>query len=439
MLRSPHRIKKKLLLHVDVNQTIMMTCIGKSNAYVIQCELSQDEQYKYIWQEDLPEMTYHAYITKYKLDKNDKEFRDKTIAEIENFVQELKTRNNPFFNEIKKRYDTCLDKLNSQKNIVPSFYNLLNWLKTTNQEYKILIRTFGADGQTILKELHEHANLNFIRARFGYSLCLMSDLPENNQNNAEFGKIYLSEYGNYIVRDQENIVRSGFLKDISMDDIKKLSKGLNVPKLKADIMRDASKEGYIPESDADGQFILNISDGSKVDLRTNDLNEMYKCWIDTDQHLAIRDNYDRWSQHTQHWKYSKSFPFERDTKQNISIFFDDNIKTDHSTTNIVAPYDVNTKQFVEVSCALEEGYAHPIEPLKAIEDDNYFITLVKATLEKVTVKENINNNAMNDMLFKNPSKIFTPMLETKSVGVSSKYTNSISEETHKMITKIALK
>src|SRR4029079_13871126 len=112
-------------------------------------------------------------------------------------------------------------------------------------------------------------------------------------------------------------------------------------------------------------------------------NTIYPYWLKTKKHIAIQDNSDFWKQHNEDWKHSKLFPFERSPKKNISIFFDDNIKLDNTQKNIVAPYDIHTQQFIDVKTTFEEGYTYPVEPLKAIEDDNYFIEMVKATLEKV--------------------------------------------------------
>lgn len=278
---------------------------------------------------------------------------------------------------------------------MPSFYNLLNWLDSEQHQYKVLIRTFGGDGDVIAKELKEHANLNLIPARFGYTLCLKSDLPENNVQNAVFGKVYVDENGHYIIRDLNNTVQSGLITEMKVD-LTNLSKGLNDLKLKAEIMKSASEAGFVPKLNPDGHFFLNVSNGSQVELNTDDLNEIYRCWAETDQHLLIRDNYDRWGQNNQHWMHGKPYPLERSSEKTISIFFDDNIKADKSEKNIVAPFDVNTNQFIDVQTSFEEGNSYPIKPLKAIEDDNYFISLVKATLSKTA-----------DLV---PNKTFTPML-----------------------------
>lgn len=406
---------KTLLLHVDINQTIMMTCIGKSNSYVIQSELAADEQYKDKWEAHLPEMTYHKYLTEHKLlpFKGTKELRDKTIQEFENFVPMLESTQHRFFNEVKKRYDLCLEKLNNPKNakIVPSFYNLLSWLESEKHQYKVLIRTFGGDGDVIAKELKEHANLNLVPARFGYTLCLMSDLPENNLENAVFGKVYIAENGQYVIRDQKGIVQSGIVTDIKVD-LTNLSKGLNDLKLKAAIMKSAAEAGFVPKLNADSHFFLNVANGSKVELNTDDLNEIYRCWTETDQHLLIRDNYDRWGQNNQHWMHGKPYPLERSSEKTISIFFDDNIKADKSEKNIVAPFDVNTNQFIDVQTSFEEGNSYPIKPLKAIEDDNYFISLVKATLSNTS--ELMQNKTFTPMLL--ASQVITAVQPSENLG-----------------------
>jgi hypothetical protein len=152
-IKAHAKSRKTLLLHFDVNRTIIMTGTGKSRTYVIQCALGELSQYKDVWENGLSEMTYYDYIHKYKLApyKGTSEFKKKSIEEMENFLKELDERNHPFYLEIKARHDRYLTKLNSQgdNNIVASFYNLLKWLETTGHNYKILIRTFGRDRSEI--------------------------------------------------------------------------------------------------------------------------------------------------------------------------------------------------------------------------------------------------------------------------------------------------
>lgn len=334
-----------LLLHFDVNKTVIMKGSGKSNSFVIQEELAGC--YRDIWEEGMPEMTYHEYVTKQKLApyKGTDEYRVKVIYEIENFISDLQKRNHHFYDEVKKKHDYYLEKLNSQGNldIVPSFYKALNWLESIKREYKIqdfkiLIRTFGKDRNAVVKELRENAHLRFISAEFN----------------------------------------------------------------------------------TDGQFTLKVSDYPKAEFQSTDLSAIYKYWMNTDQHIAIQDDYNRWAHNEKNWMYGKAYPLERSNKQTVSIFFDDNIEVDKdSKTNIVTPFDVETGQYVAVSAIVEEGFAYTVEPFKAIEDENYFISLIQKTLE-------------------NSNRIFTPMRATQ-VNTFSESFNPIAHECEGQNNKVGCK
>jgi hypothetical protein len=74
----------------------------------------------------------------------------------------------------------------------------------------------------------------------GYELVLMSALPGKDENKAEFGKIYLSETGEYIVRDP-----SGSVKKNRIDKIKiNLEQDLNEPDFKSAILEQTTKAGH---------------------------------------------------------------------------------------------------------------------------------------------------------------------------------------------------
>lgn len=322
---------KKLILHLDVNQTIIMTCIGKSLSYIITCSLAEDIQYKDIWENDLSEMTYYEYITEHKLKsyQDTPEFRAKTIEEITNFIPFLEKNNHRFYSEIQKRHDACVQKMeNAQGKIVaPSFYNLITWLEEEKQDYKLLLRTFGADGDAVVKELQQYTKLDFIKAEF----------------------------------DQ--------------------------------------KEAPV-----------------------SDLSQMYDYWLNIPSHIAIKDNYARWDNHKEHWRYGKHYPYERYSQQNISVFFDDNIKAakHNPQRGIITPYDVDAKEFVEPATALAEGNAYCVQPVKVIEDDNYFIAKVQNTLA----------------LVENKSKTFTPMLNQQNKTAANQIEQCSEEKTAKAVFSI---
>lgn len=78
----------------------------------------------------------------------------------------------------------------------------------------------------------------------GYDFCLMSKLPDNKPEKAEFGKIYLS-VGSYCVRDpQGNVHQAALPKELGITPenlVEKLKDG----KFKTSLLRLASKAGHI--------------------------------------------------------------------------------------------------------------------------------------------------------------------------------------------------
>ncbi|PWY56575.1 hypothetical protein DGG96_05475 [Legionella qingyii] len=75
-----------------------------------------------------------------------------------------------------------------------------------------------------------------------YELALMSELPDNDSKLALAGKIYLSDNGDYIVRDQNGTVRRGRL-DATID-LSNLADRLNDLALKNSILDCTSKTGH---------------------------------------------------------------------------------------------------------------------------------------------------------------------------------------------------
>lgn len=96
----------------------------------------------------------------------------------------------------------------------------------------------------------------------GYDLVLMSELPENNAQAAEAGKIYLADNGDYIVRDLNNDVQQGKLeKDLKDKDIdlRDLANRLNELELKITVLTITADKGYThpPKVGTEGLILRN--------------------------------------------------------------------------------------------------------------------------------------------------------------------------------------
>lgn len=76
-----------------------------------------------------------------------------------------------------------------------------------------------------------------------YDLELMSNLPNNDQNQAEPGILYLSPAGTYVVRNPEGEIKTGSLKKSDMD-LSDLTHRLNDAALRKSILEVTTKASY---------------------------------------------------------------------------------------------------------------------------------------------------------------------------------------------------
>ncbi len=77
----------------------------------------------------------------------------------------------------------------------------------------------------------------------GYDLALLSTLPDKNKAKAENGIIYLSENGQYVVRDSKGVLQEGTLNTIDID-LSQLQMNLENSDLKSAILKVTSNAGH---------------------------------------------------------------------------------------------------------------------------------------------------------------------------------------------------
>ncbi len=111
--------------------------------------------------------------------------------------------------------------------------------------------------------------------------------------------------------------------------------------------------------------------------------DLYELVRNSDHHLAIRDDWHWWFSHGEHWEYGKPFPIDLNDASRISLFFDDNARSDpvFPMRNIVAPYDVHTGISVHPNELIEKNRVIPVEMLEALCDENYYIRFVESVLD----------------------------------------------------------
>ena len=165
VLLNSHEKPMKLILHVDVNKTIIAEDAANSKNLDKVLIESLAKQYKGIWNSSLTqEITYVQYVKEYLFpgDKSDRALRRKRGAAVHSFLDVLKSMNDPRYPIILERFRNARKKVGLQKGrIFNSFYKLINYLEREGITYTIVLRTFGTDLGEISHELAAQANLVF--------------------------------------------------------------------------------------------------------------------------------------------------------------------------------------------------------------------------------------------------------------------------------------
>lgn len=94
-------------------------------------------------------------------------------------------------------------------------------------------------------------------------------------------------------------------------------------------------------------------------------------------HYALQDDYPHWKSHGFQTSGGKPFPIDRDQKDIISVFFDDN--ADDPDKPIICPLNGNQK-VENTNELLAQGNIVAVNPKEAILNEDYFINKIQALL-----------------------------------------------------------
>ncbi len=104
----------------------------------------------------------------------------------------------------------------------------------------------------------------------------------------------------------------------------------------------------------------------------SDFNEIHDFF--SKHHMAIQDDHHHWHyQHREQSTGAKPFPFKIDGDV-ITIFFDDNLKSKQIVQVIDLDRPARHPSYDEL---FQQGYLHPVDTLKAIEDEGYFVNHIR--------------------------------------------------------------
>lgn len=102
-------------------------------------------------------------------------------------------------------------------------------------------------------------------------------------------------------------------------------------------------------------------------------------------HVAIRDDWSYWSQEgCMKSQFGKPFIIDRNDKEVLAIFFDDNIRLDDENENIIAAIDATTGQSLSIKELAKTKQVVRVDTLSAILNDHYFLENVHATLSHLS-------------------------------------------------------
>lgn len=158
---------QKLVLHFDVNKTIIATdsVQNKGLAQAINGILAENTFYPW---NGTDQESYYSYVTR-EIAKNNPnlhpaspEFKSKRSQLISGFLEYI-TQYQPLWFQCLNEKVRMLQLLRAKELVVfPSFFNLINWLDTHFKDrYVIYLRTFGTDLPEIMPIIEQYTSLKF--------------------------------------------------------------------------------------------------------------------------------------------------------------------------------------------------------------------------------------------------------------------------------------
>jgi len=203
----------KIILHVDVNKTIMAEdpAGGKSVSDVLIGALA--ETYEDRWDSTITHpMSYKEYVDTHLFPgaKGDQELKKLRNAQVARFIEYLAETNHPLHSEIQGRYARLLAKLNNHESIIfPSFFAAIRYLDAHAIPYSIVLRTFGKDLDRVMDEFDCCLAPRFFswKGEFNESILTMTSLDSGEivilRTTAEV-YAFLQTHGNVAIHDDWN-------------------------------------------------------------------------------------------------------------------------------------------------------------------------------------------------------------------------------------------
>ena len=295
----PLRVSEEtvLVIHVDINQTIVPvdTVQQKGAPDVIAHALAKFMTCK--WDDDTNPMSYHDYVFNVAIPgpRSDRALKKQRKERVVQFVDYLEEIDHPFASQTRVTHATALqiiaDSSTAERRVVPSFYKLIEVLQREKIRFRIVLRSFGNEVNTVAEELTRNAHIAFRRGSF---------------------------------------TAHGF--------------------------HEVGKEDLMP---------LGATDTFKLFQQSS--------W-------AVQDDWAYWNSREEQFQYGKLFPYHV-SEYVHPMFFDDNIFSASSKTNIVCPFDFVPAENGDIDELISKRILVPTDLVASVFDENYFINHVARSLE----------------------------------------------------------
>ena len=265
----------------------------------------------------------------------------------DNILKEINKENSeypPFFRDLYK---------NGYIFVFPSLFRLMIELEEKKREFILIFRTFGNDFDNVIKEYNSFCE--------GNHPIFLKEIGNQKQikkyfdgtHNSKDYRIKESNFG-VVYRFDESIKNIilvfGTLQRLRIKNEDELFSFYEKQKIKNNIkIIKGGKNIY--------EFIKNFSSFSKKNS------------------FFINDHYEIWFKHDKNKSYGKPMFIDPENKNIETFFFDDNIMNNSDSKSIVDCRNVNTGNIIESEDIIEK-YLIATDPLKAAEDEFYFLNLI---------------------------------------------------------------
>ncbi|AIK96859.1 hypothetical protein ID47_09120 [Candidatus Paracaedibacter acanthamoebae] len=158
MLGIGQVMSETVVIHLDVNGTIMAAdpVQGKTSEIAVTHELAKKTTG--IWRDDLPEMRYQDYVEQHLIPgaEADQSIKHKRRQLYLEFLPMLQKQQHPVLQATQAKYDDLMAALKNQEGpLYASFWKLVAWAQTSAYDVRLVFRTFGQDIPDIIHLLAE--------------------------------------------------------------------------------------------------------------------------------------------------------------------------------------------------------------------------------------------------------------------------------------------